>query len=107
MRFRAIGPKWDEHTDARRWRAVERSIRNAIAEIVSEKRDLNQRAEVARVNASMLMGNDPFEYQDREAETERLLTEAEAELVSAERRICELSDQEQRLCRILEFLQPG
>ena len=44
---------------------------------------LRRRIELARQRASVLVGDEPFEFSDREPDNEQLLPEAEEHLIAA------------------------
>ena len=105
MRFRLRSSTRDENTDAHRLSSIERSLSTAISEAKSEKEGLQRRLDAARQQASIWMGNQTSEYQDREPESERLLVEAEQNLIPGEKRIRQLKAHLDHLARVLEVLQ--
>ena len=104
MRFKFRSAKRDESVDASRLGSIEKPLRSAIADVEREKKGLEGRLKEARNQASMLMGNEPFEYRGREQAREQKLSESEQELVSAARRMRELDAQKEHLQRVLEVL---
>jgi predicted nucleic acid-binding Zn-ribbon protein len=105
MRFRIRSPRRDESSDAKRLGSIERSIRNAISDIESEKDGLARRIKDARDQASVYVGSEPFEYLDREQSTEKELSASEHELVSAAKRVRQLNAHLENLHRVLEVLK--
>ena len=103
--FRIRSPRRDERTDASRFTSIERSIRNAIAEVESEKDGLQRRIKDARDRAAMLVGNETFGYVDREPEKEQELSNSEQALMSATGRVKQLDAQLEHLQRVLAVLQ--
>ena len=75
MRFRFRSSKRDESVDASRLGSIEKSIRSALADIEAEKKGLQRRLKEARDQAAMLVGDEPFEYRDREKAKEEKLSE--------------------------------
>jgi hypothetical protein len=105
MRFRIRSSARDESADAGRLGAIERSVLKAIADAEREKKGLKHRLDVARAQASVLLGTDTFEHRDRERENEQLLLEAEHNLIAADRRIHQLDSHLEHLRRVLELLK--
>jgi hypothetical protein len=105
MMFRLRSSTRDENADARRLSSIERSLSIAIAEAKSEKEGLQRRLDAARQQASIWLGNQTSEYLDREPKSERLLVEAEQNLIAGERRIHQLKAHLDHLARVLELLQ--
>jgi hypothetical protein len=105
MRFRLRSSTRDENADARRLSSIERSLSIAIAEAKSEQEGLQRRLDAARQQASIWLGNQTSEYLDREPESERLLVEAEQNLIAGERRIHQLKAHLDHLARVLELLR--
>jgi hypothetical protein len=105
MRFRLRSVTRDENADAGRLSSIERSLSIAITEANSEKEGLQRRLDAARQQASILLGNQTSEYLDREPESERLLVEAEHNLIAGEKRIDQLKAHLDHLARVLELLQ--
>jgi len=105
MRFRLRSSTRDESADARRLSSIERSLSIAITEAKSEKEGLQRRLDAARQQASIWLGNQTSEYLDREPESERLLVEAEQNLIAGEKRIHQLKAHLDHLARVLELLQ--
>lgn len=102
-RFRSA--ERDAKADAERWAAIERPLRTAIAEAEQEKAGLNKRIEDAKNQLSMLVGNDPFEYMEREEGLEEKFTVPEHELISAEKRLRQISGHIAHLHRVLKELE--
>ena len=105
MRFRLRSSTRDENADARRLSSMERSLSIAITEAKLEKEGLQRRLDAARQQASIWLGNQTSEYLDREPESERLLVEAEQNLIAGEKRIHQLKAHLDHLARVLELLQ--
>jgi hypothetical protein len=105
MRFRLRSSTRDENADARRLSSIERSLSIAITEAKSEREGLQRRLDAARQQASIWLGNQTSEYLDREPESERLLVEAEQNLIAGEKRIHKLKAHLDHLARVLELLQ--
>ena len=105
MRFRIRSSARDEDADARRLRSIEQSLSTAIAEAESEKEGLRRRIDTARARASALVGNETFEYRDREPQKEELLLEAEQNLISGEKRIRQLTAHVDHLRKVLDLLK--
>lgn len=105
MRFRICSSARDESTDADRLGSIERSVLSAIGDAEKEKKGLKRRLERAKASASTLLGNDTFEYRDREPENEQLLVEAEHNLIAADRRIRQLDAHLEHLHRVLDLLK--
>jgi len=104
MRFRFRSARRDESSDAKRLGAIERTIRNAISDIESEKDGLARRMKDARDRASISVGSDASEYLDREPSVERELSSSENELISAAQRVRQLNAQLEHLHRVLDVL---
>lgn len=105
MRFRFRSSKRDESVDASRLGSIEKSIRSALADIEAEKKGLQRRLKEARDQAAMLVGDEPFEYRDREKAKEEKLSEAEDNLMTAAGRLRELDTQTAHLQRVLQALK--
>jgi hypothetical protein len=104
MRFKLRSSARDKDADARRLSSVERALSFAIAEATSEKDGLQRRLDSARHQASVLLGNETFEYSDREPEGERLLLEAERNLIAGKKRIHQLNSHINHLANLLALL---
>jgi hypothetical protein len=104
MRFRIRSAARDESADAKRLAVIERSLRKVIADAEVERNGLNQRIRDAKDQAGMLIGNDTYEYMDREAATEQELSISEQNLLAAEKRMRQLSAHIAHLQRVLEAL---
>ncbi len=104
MRFRLRLLARDESVDARRFSTVERVLLDVIAETESERKGLKKRIEVARVRAGALMGNGTFGSR-RDPKREKMLVEAEHDLIAGEQRMRQLTGQLERLDRILDLLK--
>jgi hypothetical protein len=85
--------------------SIERSIRNAISDIETEKDGLARRLKDARDRAAVSGGNDASEYLDREPSAEQELSASENELVSAAKRVRQLNAHLDHLHRVLDVLQ--
>jgi len=104
MRFRLRSLTRDESVDARRFSTVERILLDVIAETESERKGLKKQIEVARARAGALMGNETFESK-RDPKSEKMLVEAEQDLIAGEKRMRQLTGQLERLDRILDLLK--
>jgi hypothetical protein len=105
MRFRLRSLARDEKADARRLSSIEQSLTSAIAEAELERQGLRRRLDLARDRASSLLGNETSEYLDREPQSERLLVEAERNLIAGEKRIRQLTAHMEHLGRVLDLLK--
>jgi hypothetical protein len=105
MRIRFRSARRDESSDAKRLDSIERSIRNAISDIESEKDGLARRLKDARDRAAVHVGSDASEYLDREPSVEQELSASERELVSAAKRVRQLNAHLEHLHRVLEVLK--
>jgi hypothetical protein len=105
MRFRFRSSKRDGSVDASRLGSIEKSIWSALADIEAEKKGLQRRLKEARDQAAMLVGDDPFEYRDREKANEEQLSESEHNLITAAGRLRELDTQTAHLQRVLQALK--
>jgi hypothetical protein len=105
MRFRIRSASRDSSTDLKRLQSIENSTSKAIADAEAEKSGLERRMRSATNNAAMLIGNDTFEYLDREPETERLLLDEEKTIMTARNRIQQLGAHLDHLRRILEAVR--
>ena len=105
MRFRFRSARRDESSDAKRLGSIERSIRNAISDVESEKVGLARRIKDARDRAAVSVGNDASEYLDREPSAEQELSASENELVSAAKRVRQLNAHLDHLHRVLDVLK--
>ena len=105
MRFKFRSSKRDESADASRLGSIEKSIRSALSDIEAEKKGLQRRLKEARDQAAMLVGDEPFEYRDREKAKEEKLSEAEDNLMTAAARLRELDTQTAHLHRVLQALK--
>jgi hypothetical protein len=105
MRFRLRSLMRDENADVRRLSSIERSLSVAIAEAESEKEGLRRRLDSARDRASALLGNETSDYLDREPQSERLLLEAERNLVAGEKRIRQITAHVEHLGKVLDLLR--
>ena len=104
MRFRLRSLARDETVDARRFNTVERVLLDVIAETESERKGLKKRIEVARVRAGALVGDEPHQ-SEREPKIEKMLLEAEHDLIAGEKRMRQLNSQLERLGRVLDLLK--
>jgi hypothetical protein len=104
MRFKLRSSARDKDADAHRVSSIERALSRAIAEAKSEKDGLQRRLDSARHRASALLGNETFEPSDREPENERLLVEAERNLIAGEKRIHQLNSHIGHLASVLALL---
>lgn len=105
MRFRIRSPLRDAMSDAGRLHSVESAILSAIANAEFERSGFQRRLEDARHRASLLVGNEAFEYLEREKETERDLCASEREFAAAGARIRELGQHIQHLQEVLRTLK--
>jgi hypothetical protein len=101
MRFRIRSAARDESADTKRLGVVERSLRKVIADAEVERNGLNRRIQDAKTQTAMLIGNDTFEYMDREAATEQELSISEQSLMAAEKRMRQLTAHIAHLQRVL------
>ena len=104
MRFRLRSLARDETVDARRFSTVERVLLDVIAETESERKGLKKRIEVARVRAGALVGDETHQ-SEREPKIEKMLLEAEHDLIAGEKRVRQLNSQLERLGRVLDLLK--
>jgi hypothetical protein len=105
MWFKIRSSARDESGDARRLSSIEQSISNAIADAETEKKGLARRLEGARARASVLLGNDVAEYQDRDPKSEQLLQQAEQDMIAGQKRINQLATHIDHMGRVLDFLK--
>jgi hypothetical protein len=105
MRFRFRSAARDESADTKRLGVIERTIRKVIAEADAERNGLNRRIQDAKNQAGMLVGNDTYEYMDREAATEQELSISEQTLLAAEERMRQLNAHIAHLQRVLAALE--
>lgn len=105
--FRSRSATRDKDTDAQRLSAIEREIRRAIENAQTEKKGLSARLEKARVYASVLMGNEESDYEERGAEGEDALSRAENDMISAGARIRQIEAQLAHLEHVLQVLKQG
>jgi hypothetical protein len=105
MRFRIRSARRDESSDAKRLGSIERSIRNAISDVETEKDGLARRLKDARDRAAVYVGSDASEYLDREQSTEKELSASENELISAAKRVRQLNAHLEHLHRVLDVLK--
>jgi hypothetical protein len=93
-RFRAATR--DLATDAARFDRVRASIDEEIAGIDAEAAGVQRRLDEARFQAVGLFGNDSACEGGRDAQEEKLLAEAERQLLGASRRLDHLREQRRR-----------
>jgi hypothetical protein len=105
VRFRIRSSERDKTSDADRLQSIKRAILSAMDSAQSEEDGLKRRLEGARTRASMLVGNEAFENQQREVATEHLLAGAEREFAAAAQRIRQLADHREHLARVLQALK--
>jgi hypothetical protein len=105
MRFRFRSSARDQDADARRLNSIEQSILQAIAEAEAEKGGLARRLDTARARAAVLLGSDTSDYASRDPKSERLLQQAEADLVAGQRRVNELAAHIVHLGKVLDRLK--
>lgn len=105
MRFRFRSAVRDESADTKRLGVIERSLRKVIAEAEAERNGLKRRIQDAKNHAGMLIGNNTYEYMDREAATEQELSISEQNLLAAEKRMRQLSAHIAHLQRVLAALE--
>ena len=105
MRFRIRSARRDESSDAKMLGSIERSIRNAISDIKTEKDGLARRLKDARDRAAVHVGSDASEYLDREPSAEQELSASENELVAAGKRVRQLNAHLEHLHRMLDVLK--
>jgi len=95
----------DTKSDAARIATIERALRSAIGEAETERSGLERRIADAKSQLAGLIGNEAFEYMDREDGDEDKLVAAERRLISAEKRIRALTTHLDHLKRVLQTLQ--
>lgn len=105
MRFRIRSSLRDETADASRIEMIERSVLKAVADAESERKGLDRRLETERTRLSMLMGNELFDYQEREPRQNQLLGKVERAFEEAEARRRQLTVHMAHLRRVLELLK--
>lgn len=105
MRFRIRSSGRDESADQGRLASIERAIRSAVESAELEKSGFERRVREARHRVSSLIGSEPFEYLEREGETERDLVASEREFAAAEKRLQQLSRHIDHLRQVLEVLK--
>jgi hypothetical protein len=105
MRFRVRSPVRDQSADAARISSIERSISEAIADANAERNGLARRLDAARARASILVGTDTSDYETRDPKNERLLQEAEDDLVVGQKRVNQLTAHIEHMGRMLDFLK--
>lgn len=101
-RFRAATR--DNRVDAERMGAVQSEVRKALRSIEREQDGLGQRLEEARARAATLMGTEDGIYGEREPADEKLLVEAEAQMMSAYDRLKALKSQHAVLASVAREL---
>lgn len=102
-RFRA--PERDRQTDIERFAAVEAEIGKALLSVERERAGLSRRLEEARTRAASLLGNEDGIYFEREPAEERMLAEAEAQMMQAYARLDQLQTQHALLASLLGQLK--
>lgn len=91
-------------TDLERYESIRVAIRLVIASIDAESQGLQRRLHEAETRATALSGTDSQEYPERSAEDDKLLAEAEREIVGAYKRLSDLVVHRRVLDRkLLEF----
>jgi hypothetical protein len=90
-RFRAL--RRDRQTDVSRLAPAQKALGRALIAIEREQEGLSRRLEEARMSAASLLGNESGIYFEREPEDERMLIEAEAQMMRAYARLDELKAQ--------------
>ncbi|MFT3952979.1 MAG: hypothetical protein QM722_00615 [Piscinibacter sp.] len=94
----------DEATDRARLALVRAAIDEAIASIDLEAAGVRRRLEEATARAAHLSGNDDLAGDTREAADERLLSEAERQLMGAARRLHDLKIRRRRFEDLLPLV---
>src|SRR3984957_11583546 len=105
MRIRFRSARRDESSDAKRLGSIERSIRNAISDVESDKDGLARRLKDARDRAAVHVGSDASEYLDRETSVEQELSASERELVSAPKRVRRFNSHLEHFYRVSDVLK--
>src|SRR5690349_18184667 len=77
-------------TDLERYESIRVAIRLVIASIDAESQGLQRRLHEAETRATALSGTDSQDYPERSAEDDKLLGEAEREIVGAYKRLSDL-----------------
>ena len=103
-RFRR--PDRDQQTDDGRNQAVRLALLRARRSLEQERKGLDRRLEEARLRAASLLGNESGIYFEREPEDEQMLSEAEAQMAYASRRLADLRTQYLAFSNMLAAL-PG
>ena len=104
FRHRFRSPLRDSQTDQSRTSAIRRSVQLACASAEKELNGLRARHRSAREAASSIMGTDWSDCSDRESTTTAELRVAEGNLLVAERRIRQVTDQLKGLKQIEALL---
>jgi hypothetical protein len=104
MRFKTRSSRRDEDSNANRIASIEQSIRKAIVDAEVEKTGLNRRIDKQRVQASVMIGNEIYGDLERHPEAEKLLTDAEREMLRGLARIRELNAHMDHLHGVLAAL---
>ncbi len=97
-------PDRDQQTDDNRNQAVRLALLRARHSLDEERQGLERRLEEARLRAASLLGTESGIYFEREPEDERMLSEAEAQMAYAGRRLAELSAQQSVFSTMLSTL---
>lgn len=95
----------DGATDSARLAAVRAAIAEAIASIDAEAAGVRRRLDEATTRAAHLSGNDDLAEGTREADDERLLSEAERQLMNAARRLTDLQVHRRRYEDLLGLVE--
>lgn len=102
-RFRALTR--DRQTDVSRLAPVQEALDKALVAIEREREGLSRRLEEARMSAASLLGNESGIYFEREPEDERMLIEAEAQMMRAYARLDELRTQHATMSEMVAKLR--
>jgi hypothetical protein len=99
--FRTRSPARDARTDHQRLDAIRSSITDAIESAKQEQQGLNQRLAMYQSRAAGLL-DDTSAYGERSAAEERLLSEAERNVIAATERLKQLQAHIVQLVLMLE-----
>ena len=97
----------DLQTDIGRFAPVRTETLKALHAIDQERDGLTRRLEEARLRAAVLLGNEDGIYFEREPADERLLVEAEAQMMQAQARLDQLQAQRAMLDSWLSQASPS
>jgi hypothetical protein len=94
----------DEQTDVARMAPVRGELRKALVSLEREESGLKLRLEEISTRTAVLMGNEDGVYFEREPAEEKLLVEAELEMMNAYRRLKTLRSQRAVYTRLLDLV---